>query len=255
MKVGAACLNLLFWRRVADGAWAVASNEILFPIAGLGDGRRHRRAIGPAEASQTLAAATQAALKVALDARIASGATTEWIIDLPNGNYGNLNLGGRKLPGKTILRSQNKALGAKFSGIEMSGCRNIFFQFVDVDRTIGGASSYGVRMSPANVCGIEYSRIYVGPIVAAPSGTPGWAYELHLRHRDQPGGQRSRHLQHRSHESDLRVVRQAHLYQRGDGLRDFRQRQRERRHGLRDHGLGHRNKFLRNWGPRAYYPI
>ena len=35
LKVGTACLNLLFWRRVADGAWAVASNEVVFPIDGL----------------------------------------------------------------------------------------------------------------------------------------------------------------------------------------------------------------------------
>ena len=169
-------LNLLFWRRAADGAWAVASNEVIFPITA-----SRRRTAAPAVRAATrgrrgepdVAAATQAALKAALDARIAAGATAEWILDLPNGNYGLLNLEGRKLPGKTVIRAQS-ALGAKFSGIELSGCRNITFRSVDVDRTLGGAAAYGVRMAPATDCGIEYSRIHLGGI-AKNSGKSGWA--------------------------------------------------------------------------------
>ena len=101
---------------------------------------------GSIKANQALSAANQTALKAALDARIASKSTDTWIIDCPSGNYGLLDLGGRQLPGTTVLRSAS-GIGAKFSGINMIGCKNIAIQLVDVDRSLGGASSYGVVMN------------------------------------------------------------------------------------------------------------
>ena len=258
MKVGTNCLNLLFWRRVADGAWAVASNEVIFPIGGLAatggtGGSTGGTGSTGGEASQVLAAATQAALKAALDARIASASATEWILDLPNGNYGNLNLNGRQMPGKTILRAQNQALGAKFSGLEMSGCRNITFQFVDVDRSIGGAGGYGVRMAPAQDCGIEYSRIYVGGIVAN-SGRSGWApnvsYAIEL---NNDGGTRTERI--RIHMNLLSGPSSKHIYVNGAFDCEISDNVGENVGDDFIHmGWGSRVSFLRNWGPRAYYP-
>ncbi len=91
----------------------------------------------------------------------------------------------------------------------MSGCRNITFQLVDVDRTIGGASSYGVKMAPATNCGIEYSRIYVGGIV--PASGNGWVYNvsfaIEINNKDPaPRGLPG------SHEPDLGSVRQGRLH-------------------------------------------
>ena len=148
MKVGSTCHNLLFWRRVADGAWAPASNAVVFEIKGLAPVTEAPSTPGFPAASQTLASATQAALKAALDARIAGGSTGDWIIDLPSGFYGNLSLNERKLPGKTILRSQDRNLGAKFSALNMSRSRNVYFQFVDVDRTLAGTRATPFRCSP-----------------------------------------------------------------------------------------------------------
>ena len=73
MKVGSTCHNLLFWRRVADGAWAPASNPVVFEIKGLAPVTEAPSTPGVPAASQTLASATQNALKAALDARIAGG--------------------------------------------------------------------------------------------------------------------------------------------------------------------------------------
>ena len=69
MKVGSTCHNLLFWRRVADGAWAPASNAVMFEIKGLAPVTEVPSTPGVPAASQTLASATQDALKAALDAR------------------------------------------------------------------------------------------------------------------------------------------------------------------------------------------
>ena len=60
MKVGTTCHNLLFWRRVADGAWAPASNPVVFEIKGLAPVTEQPSTPGFPAASQTLAAATQA---------------------------------------------------------------------------------------------------------------------------------------------------------------------------------------------------
>jgi len=40
------------------------------------------------------------------------------IIDLPSGDYGALNIRDRRMPGKTVIRSQNCNLGAVFTSIE-----------------------------------------------------------------------------------------------------------------------------------------
>ena len=94
-------------------------------------------------ANQTLSAATQAALKSALNARISSGSTGEWIIDLPSGDYGDLSLNDFRLPGKTILRSANRATtGAKFRSFSMERTKNVEFQFVKLDRV--GQGRHGV---------------------------------------------------------------------------------------------------------------
>jgi hypothetical protein len=59
----------------------------------------------------------------------------------------------------------------------MEKCRNIYFQLVDVDRSLGGASSYGVVMRGCSYCGLQYSRVYVGGIAAAATG---WVYNVNF---------------------------------------------------------------------------
>ena len=75
------------------------------------------------------------------------------------------------------LRSQDLRLGAKFTGINLSGCQNVVVQFVDVDRTLGSAPAYGIKMAPAKDCAVEYSRIHVGGI-RPNSAKQGWAPNL-----------------------------------------------------------------------------
>ena len=110
----------LYWRELESGtvteALEIPANFISVapaPSTGGGSSGSFRAA------DQTLSAANLTALKAALAARIASGSSSEWIIDLPNGNYGNLDFQGKVLPGKTILRSQNQNLGAKFGWISL----------------------------------------------------------------------------------------------------------------------------------------
>ena len=156
MKVGSVCHNVLFWRRVADGAWAEASNAVVFEIAGLKPAGPKDPSENPA-ANQTLAAGTQAALKSALDARVASGSAAEWIIDLPAGDYGNINLDDYKLPGKTILRSQNyPSTGAKFRRIQMRRAKNIQFQFINLDRGGQGYTDRAIDVGGVDHCGFSY---------------------------------------------------------------------------------------------------
>jgi hypothetical protein len=204
--------------------------------------------------NETLSAATQVALKAALDARISSGNTAEWIITLPNGNYGNLNLGSRQLPGRTILRAANVS-GAKFSTIDMSSCKNIVFQLVDVDKTLGGGSSFSiVRMNSAQYCGFEYSRAYVGPIVVATSVPYGWAYQsTYIVEISGTGAANSKFCTVRG--NLLKGPCDKHIYL--NGATDCEISGNVSENGGSDFvmfGWGHRNKFIDNWGPRAYYP-
>ena len=202
---GATQYLFLYWREVASGTLTEALevpakfNSVAAAPNSAGDGNT--------KANQALSAANQTALKAALDARIASKSTDTWIIDCPSGNYGLLDLSGRQMPGTTVLRSAS-GIGAKFSGINMTGCKNIAIQLVDVDRSLGGASSYGVVMNGAKDCSFAYSRVYVGPITPAATG---WAYNVNFAIEVNGNGsvlpERCRiHI-----ESDLRPVRQGNL--------------------------------------------
>ena len=89
MAVGTTCYNLLLWRRIADGAWASASREVVFPIAGLDTPRvRRSRLRTRFPAANVVSAASWSAVDALIAARIASGAAGTYIIDLPNGAYG-----------------------------------------------------------------------------------------------------------------------------------------------------------------------
>jgi hypothetical protein len=253
MKAGATCHNLLFWRRVADGAWAPASNAVVFEIKGLAPVVEEPATPGFPAASQTLAAATQDALKAALDARIASGSAGEWIVDLPSGFYGNLSLDGRKLPGRTILRSQDLALGAKFTGINLSGCRNVFFQLIDVDRLLGNPPAYGVKMAPARDCGVEYSRIHVGGI-RTNSAKQGWAPNLNYAvELNNAGADRTERC--RIHMNLISGVCAKGIYINGTFDSEISENVFENSGDDCVHmGWGSRVRFVNNWGARAYYP-
>ena len=156
------------------------------------------------------------------------------------------------MPGKTVIRAQS-ALGAKFSGIELSGCRNITFRSVDVDRTLGGAAAYGVRMAPATDCGIEYSRIHLGGIVKN-SGKSGWApnvsYGIELNNSGTSNTERIR-----IHMNLLSGPASKHIYINGAFDCEISDNISENVGDDFIHmGWGSRVSFLRNWGPRAYYP-
>ena len=179
VAVGTTCYNLLLWRRIADGAWASASREVVFPIAGLdtppGSGGAGYNSL---PAANVVSAASWSAVDALIAARIASGAAGTYIIDLPNGAYGGVSVAGRAAADNQtiVVRSQTKSVGgthvggAKFTSIHFGDARGIFFQFVDVDRAGLGSLSRPVDMRTATRCGLEYSRIRVA---AKPSG--GWA--------------------------------------------------------------------------------
>ena len=179
MKVGSTCHNVLFWRRVADGAWAAASNAVVFEIAGLDP-------TGPVSppppttpefpaANQRLSAATGAALKSALDARIASGSAADWTIELPTGDYGSINLDDYQLPGKTILRSANvPSTGAKFRQVQMQRAKNIEFQFISFDREGQGYIGRAIDVGGCTSCGFYYCDMNFGTSKIRDQYNTGW---------------------------------------------------------------------------------
>jgi hypothetical protein len=162
MALGSTCYTLLFWRRVADGAWATASSQAMFEIRGLestGDPNF------PA-ANQTLASATGAALLAALQARIASGTTAPWVIHLPPGDYGSLNLANYVMPGRTIIRSANfPATGATVRSIDLTRAENLEFEFVKVSRVGLGFMGYPIDLSGARKIGFRFCDLDFGPAV------------------------------------------------------------------------------------------
>ena len=208
-------------------------------------------------ADQTLSAANQTSLKAALDARISSGSSAEWIIDLPNGNYGPLLLADKILPGKTIIRSQNQALGAKFATIELARCKNIYFQLVDTDYTARGSyADHNVAFLSSSYCGIEYSRIYAGPIIVA-SGAPnglGWVYNTRWNVRvDNTYTTPSDHI--RIHMNLITGVCEKAIYFNGSFDGEISDNVFENCGGDQMYASwGGRNQILRNWGARATYP-
>ena len=176
MKVGSVCHNVLFWRRVADGAWAEASSAVVFEIAGLKPAEPDvpKDTAFPA-ANQTLAAPTQAALKSALDARIASGSAADWIIALPAGDYGNVVLDDYRLPGKTILRSANfPSIGAKFRQIQMRRARNLHFEFISLDRDGQGYVARAADVGGCVSCGFSYCDLNFGTKKTRDEWNQGW---------------------------------------------------------------------------------
>ena len=181
MAVGTTCHNVLFWRRVADGAWAEASNAIVFEIRGLSVVGEQPQF--PA-ANQTLSAATSAALTAALNNRSALGSTGTWVIHLPTGDYGDLNLNDYQLPGKTILRSANfPSTGAKFRSVTMQRAQNIEFQFINLDRNGRPFMALAIDMSGARKCAVSYSDLDFGPNVrnSEPRGwLPNVTYGVHI---------------------------------------------------------------------------
>lgn len=86
-------------------------------------------------ADLTLASATQTALIDAINARIAANNAATYTIDLPPGNYALPNLANKKPIGRIVLRSQGLNYGAVFTGANLNGASNFYFQFVKFDRT------------------------------------------------------------------------------------------------------------------------
>jgi hypothetical protein len=176
MKVGSTCHNLLFWRRVADGAWAPASNPVVFEIKGLAPVVEEPATPGFPAANQRLAAPTQAALKAALDARAASGSAAEWIIDLPAGDYGNLVVDDVRLPGKTVLRSADlPSTGAVFRSIQMRRAANLHFEFIHLDREGKGYIGRAIDVGGASGCGFSYCDLNFGTSKVRDEWAKGWA--------------------------------------------------------------------------------
>jgi hypothetical protein len=211
-------------------------------------------------ANQTLTAANQATLIAALNVRAGSGSGAQWIIDCPNGNYGNLSLNGLVLPGKTIVRSQNLNLGAKFGWIDLVSCKNLHFQFVDADATLRGSwAANNVAFRSSDDCGISYSRCYAGGIhLAAPqSFAPvSWVYNITnnvcinndtasqlpsyrtLIHMNLIEGVCAKSC-YLNGSQNATVSDNVFVNTGADAM-------------LASWGNG--NQFLRNWGPRAAYP-
>lgn len=127
-------------------------------------------------ANATLPAATNAALMTAINNRISGGSTATWIIDCPPGNYGYINLDGKVLPGKTILRGQNReSYGFKCTGGSGVGAQNITFQFLFTDRSglpNGGdfSNCWSFGATATRNIGFEYCDFYAGPIVLQVQG-------------------------------------------------------------------------------------
>lgn len=172
LAVGTSCTTLLYWRRIADDSWVPATSEIVFPIAGL------QTTTGFPAANQTLAAATGAALIAALKARVATASTADWVIHLPAGDYGSVDLSDLKLPGKTTLRSANwPATGAKFRQLTMERCQNLYVEFALFDRSDQPRNDTlsVVNLRGAAWCGIAYSDLNLGPNVV--SGI-GWLHHV-----------------------------------------------------------------------------
>ena len=121
---------------------------------------------GPA--NLTLGGNTAAHLVSALNVRIALGATGDYIIHLPTGDYGSVNLNDFKLPGRTILRSADwPATGAKFRQVTMERAQNIYFEFCKFDRA-DQARDHDLNvgtMTAASYCGVAYSDFALGPDV------------------------------------------------------------------------------------------
>ncbi len=177
MAVGTTCYNCLYWRRTADDQWTLASGEKAFSIDGLSTATPP--VIGFPAANQTLAAATSAALVAALQARIATGSTAEWVIDLPSGDYGNLAIDDFKLPGRTILRSANyPATGAKFRSVGAQRAKNVQFQFCSFDRTGLGYIATMIRFQGSSGCGISYSDLNFNMTKTPNAGTKGWVQNV-----------------------------------------------------------------------------
>lgn len=172
MAVGQTCTSLLYWRRIADDQWAPASREVVFPIQGLGT--TPPPGDFPA-ANQRLAAATGAALVAALQARIATGSTADWVIDLPAGDYGDIAIDDFKLPGRTILRSADwPATGARFRSVGAQRAQNVQFQFCSFDRTGLGYIAAMVRLQGSQGCGISYSDLNFNMTKTPNPAGKGW---------------------------------------------------------------------------------
>jgi hypothetical protein len=108
-------------------------------------------------------------------------------------------------------------------------------------------------MAPAQDCGIEYSRIHVGGIVTN-SGKSGWApnvsYAIEL---NNDGGTRTERI--RIHMNLLSGPSSKHIYVNGAFDCEISDNIGENVGDDFIHmGWGSRISFLRNWGPRAYYP-
>jgi hypothetical protein len=86
-------------------------------------------------------------------ARRDSGATGTYILEIPDGSYGTLNLLGIKMPGMTIIRAKNLN-GAIFSSINAWGARNITFQKLKVNGQI--------ELTSAQNMAVEYCDVYAG---------------------------------------------------------------------------------------------
>ena len=250
----------LYWRELESGtvteALEIPANFISVapaPSTGGGSSGSFRAA------DQILSAANQTALKAALDARIASGSSAEWIIDLPNGNYGNLDLQGKVLPGKTILRSQNQNLGAKFGWINLYGCKNITFQLVDADATLRGSwNDHNVAFISSEDCGIEYSRIYAGPIIPTPSvswGPLGSRYNIRWNVRVDNSANGGQPKRIRIHMNLIEGVCEKAIYHNGSVDGEVSDNVFANVGGDQMYvGWGSGNKYLRNWGSRLNYP-
>lgn len=176
LPLGTTCTTLLYWRRTADDSWVPASGEIVFPIAGLQTTPQPDP--GFPAADQTLTAATGAALLAALKARVATASTADWVIHLPAGDYGAVDLSDLKLPGKTTLRSANwPATGARFRQLTMERCQNLHLEFCLFDRSDlpRNDTLSVINLRGASWCGISYSELNLGPNVV--SGI-GWLHHV-----------------------------------------------------------------------------
>lgn len=169
MVVGQVCHNVIFWKRLSDGAYQLAhpiEEQISFEILGLDltdPGDPDDPTFPPA--NQTVS--STAGLLAAIDARISSGSTATWIVDLNDGDYGSVSIFDKNLPGEFIIRSNSRTtLGAKMRLVRLRNSRNIHFQFIDFNRQSFGFTDRIVEVLTCQKIGFSYNRWYAPAIVA-----------------------------------------------------------------------------------------
>jgi len=208
------------------------------------------------DADETLGTASSNAVANAVQSRANSGSSGTWIIDIPSGNYGQLDLRDVSSNGKIIVRSENRNLGAVFSRILLQRAVNIEFQCVMVDRTGQGYAQSAVDMAGSDRCGFLYGEADFGTPTPNSDDPRGWNRNVFWGFncwRDDVDNRQSSNVTiymnyihgpadtgiYLGGGSDQRIESNVFAEIGGDDIQM---------------GAGERRQFINNWGSRTKFP-